>query len=691
MSLLAGGRNALRLVQSLSGLAAREASAALPAQGGYAFAAVALQRLAYHAAGLKTAGSDSDEGGFRARDFVQKQPDVRGFVTGEKNVVKVAADEEEAKSLDAFPLSETTKKALERNGIKSLFAIQSACFDHMYSGKDVIARARTGTGKTLAFALPIIERLKLDPQTKARRAPRAIVLAPTRELALQVYKEFHKVAPELASFCIYGGASFSVQENAIDRGIDILVGTPGRIIDLMNKGTLDLSKVQFGVLDEADRMLDQGFEEELETILGAIKGGTGSPQLCLFSATLPAWIRSATRRYLKTDRVTVDLIGDDNIKTAENVTHKVLRLRGDIPKGLKEVLMVHGGSHNRCIVFAETKDECGRLASFLPNAQALHGDLAQRSRETTLDGFRKGHFNVLVATDVAARGLDIPDVQLVVQVSPPRDAETYIHRSGRTGRAGKTGTCITVLLEREDDQRLAHVEKSIGLKMQKIGPPQPHAIAQAVASDARHALVKVQADVVPHFLPAAQSIIEEQGAQEALARALARISGVTSLAPRSLLTSEEHLTTLHLSANGPIPFVSHARRVLESVHPEFEPTGPVFLCADGQGAVFDLPSKQAKQLQEKWAKAGPKDAELLSPDDLPEIIIPERRNIDRRRDGSNGRRDDRGGNDRRHGGGRGDDRKSYGGDRRGFSGRRDDGDNRGQRGGSRYGGRGDRQ
>lgn len=314
-----------------------------------------------------------------------------------------------------FPISEETIKLLKGRGVTYLFPIQVKTFGPVYEGKDLIAQARTGTGKTFSFAIPLIERLQRNQETiKKSRSPKVLVLAPTRELANQVAKDFKDLTRKLSVACFYGGTSYQSQISHIRNGIDILVGTPGRIKDHLQSGRLDLSKLRHVVLDEVDQMLDLGFAEQVEDIIHKSykTDSEDNPQTLLFSATCPQWVYKVAKKYMKSRYEQVDLVGKMTQKAATTVE----------------------------------------------NAQCLHGDIAQSQREITLKGFREGSFKVLVATNVAARGLDIPEVDLVIQSSPPQDVESYIHRSGRTGRAGRTGICICFYQPRERGQ-LRYVEQ----------------------------------------------------------------------------------------------------------------------------------------------------------------------------------------------------------------------------------------
>jgi ATP-dependent RNA helicase DDX21 len=493
-----------------------------------------------------------------------------------------------------FEISADSISNLKANGYNSLFDIQVQTFRPIRDGKDVMGKARTGTGKTLSFALPVIERLREEPRSERGRAPRCLVMAPTRELARQVSEVFSKVGPALATTCVYGGDSYERQGTAIRRGIDVLVGTPGRLLDHLERGNIKLNELRHLILDEADRMLDQGFVDDIEKVLKMVSEQAGSkPQMILFSATMPHFIRQTLDKYMP-GYITVDTVGNSNNRTAVGVRHLAICCPWQARKSvLSDVVQVYSGSHGRCIVFTQTKRDANDLALddvLRQNAQVLHGDIAQNQREQSLKAFRDGKVRCLVATDVAARGLDIPEVDLVVQCEPPKDVEAYIHRSGRTGRAGRTGICICFYQPREENM-LKQVERRAGVTFERISAPQPMELAAASAKDAGRSLDDVPDKVLPYFLEAAREIIEEKGsAENALAAALAHISGVTSMATRSLLSSLDNYVTVEVLCANQIRakgFVWNiVKRMLGEEHSE-EVKG-MRLRKDKMGAVFDL-------------------------------------------------------------------------------------------------------
>ncbi|CAK8572614.1 unnamed protein product [Lathyrus sativus] len=383
--------------------------------------------------------------------------------------VTVSADEVDISKL-GFPSQLVT--SLRRRGITNLFPIQRAVLLPALEGRDIIARARTGTGKTLAFGIPIIKGLTENGQSTMRRSgrfPKVLVLAPTRELAKQVEKEIQESAPYLNTVCVYGGVSYDIQRNALSRGVDVVVGTPGRLIDLINGKTLKLSDIQYLVLDEADQMLAVGFEEDVELILENIPS---KRQIMLFSATMPGWVKKLSRKHLS-NPLTIDLVGDSEEKLAEGIKLYAVSATVSSKRRILYGLINAYGKGGKTIVFTRTKRDADEISRSLSNSiasKALHGDISQYQREKTLNGFRQGRFSVLVATDVASRGLDIPNVDLIIHYELPDGPETFVHRSGRTGRAGKEGAAVVMYTDAQR-RTVMSFERDIGSRFEFISPP----------------------------------------------------------------------------------------------------------------------------------------------------------------------------------------------------------------------------
>jgi ATP-dependent RNA helicase DeaD len=341
-------------------------------------------------------------------------------------------------------LGDAVLKALKDVGYETPSPIQAATIPPLLEGRDVVGLAQTGTGKTAAFALPILSRLDLK-----QKKPQALVLAPTRELALQVCEAFEKYAAHLRGvhvLPVYGGQGYGVQLSALRRGVHIVVGTPGRIMDHLEKGTLDLSELRFLVLDEADEMLNMGFAEDVETILADTPA---DKNVALFSATMPAQIRRISKKYLNDP---TEITVKSKTTTSANTTQRYLTV--SYPQkvdALTRILEVE--NFEGMIVFVRTKNETETLAEKLRargfSAMAINGDVAQVQRERTVNQLKSGKLDILVATDVAARGLDVDRISHVVNYDIPTDTESYVHRIGRTGRAGRSGDAISFVTPRE--------------------------------------------------------------------------------------------------------------------------------------------------------------------------------------------------------------------------------------------------
>ena len=355
-----------------------------------------------------------------------------------------AADETAAPTFSDLGLSDPVLKALREIGYETPSAIQAATIPTLLSGRDVVGMAQTGTGKTAAFALPIVDRL--DP---AQKNPQALVLAPTRELALQVCEAFEKYAGHLKGvhvLPVYGGQGYGVQLSALRRGVHIVVGTPGRIIDHLEKGTLDLSELSYLVLDEADEMLKMGFAEDVETILAETPD---TKQVALFSATMPAAIRRMSKQYLHDpEEITVKTKTTTSATISQRYLITAWQRKMDALTRILEVENFDG-----MIVFGRTRSITEEIAEKLRargySAAAINGDIAQAQREKTVNQLKSGKLDILVATDVAARGLDVERISHVVNYDIPTDTESYVHRIGRTGRAGRTGDAISFVTPKE--------------------------------------------------------------------------------------------------------------------------------------------------------------------------------------------------------------------------------------------------
>ena len=364
-------------------------------------------------------------------------------------------------TFEELPLNEKTKRALKDAGYVNPTPIQEQAIPVILEGKDFIGQSKTGTGKTASYSLPMIE--TVDPQSKKVQA---IVLCPTRELAVQVADEtrkFLKYQEGIKTIAIYGGQSIETQIKMLKKGVQIVIGTPGRIMDHMRRKTLKLDHVKMCVLDEADEMLNMGFEEDVETIL---KDVPEERQTVLFSATMNKRIMDITKKYLKNPKKV-------KIQAEELTVNEIEQISISIKEAMKsETLMrlIEVYQPQKAIVFCNTKKRVDDLIEVLKQnhfkAEALHGDIKQSMRERIMKRMRNGEFQILVATDVVARGIDIQDVEFVLNYDVPQEEEYYVHRIGRTGRNGNSGKAFTFVVGKEKS-KLQSIKKYSNAKIKE--------------------------------------------------------------------------------------------------------------------------------------------------------------------------------------------------------------------------------
>lgn len=411
-------------------------------------------------------------------------------------------------------LSSAVLKALEEMGFEEPSPIQAKTIPGIMEGRDIIGQAQTGTGKTAAFGIPIVERL--DHRSKKVQA---LVLVPTRELAIQVAEEITKIGRHagVKVVPIYGGQSYDRQIRALEHGSQVAIGTPGRVMDHIRRGTLKLDHVNIMVLDEADEMLDMGFIEDVEFILGQVPE---ERQTLLFSATVPEAIARLARRYLKSpehiaispERLTVPLIDQVYYEVRE---HEKL-------EALSRILDMEGAE--RTIIFCRTKKRVDDLTEGLQargySAEAIHGDLNQIQRNRVMKRFKEGGSEMLVATDVAARGLDIENVTHVINYDLPQDTESYVHRIGRTGRAGRTGTAITLVTPKEFRQ-IRQMERTLRLRLIRRPIPTPADVAEKQREALKTRLgEEVERGVLPEYQEVVLSLAESYDSVDIAAAAI---------------------------------------------------------------------------------------------------------------------------------------------------------------------------
>ncbi len=366
-------------------------------------------------------------------------------------------------SFKSLGLSDALLKAISKKGYETPSAIQLKAIPLILEQKDVLASAQTGSGKTAGFALPILQLLN-NPSSLRNRPIRTLVLTPTRELAAQVQEEFKEYSEftDLRSTVIFGGVGANPQIRALRNGVDVLVATPGRLLDLQNQGALSLSKVEILVLDEADRMLDMGFLRDIKKILALLPSRR---QNLLFSATFSKEIKKLANEFLH-NPVMVEATPENT--TVEKIDQTVYRVDKTQKTDLI-IKLISDGGWKQILVFTRTKHGANRLSQKLEKAKitsaAIHGNKSQGARTKALSGFKEGKVRVLVATDIAARGLDIPLLPHVINFELPNISEDYVHRIGRTGRAGASGEAIS-LVSLDEVGYLRDIEKLIGERLQ---------------------------------------------------------------------------------------------------------------------------------------------------------------------------------------------------------------------------------
>lgn len=364
-------------------------------------------------------------------------------------------------------ISSQILSAVNKMGFEMPTKIQSATIPKILAGKDVMGQAQTGTGKTAAFAIPVLDRI--EPNS---RDVQTLVLCPTRELAIQVTGEFIKLASQKDGIYVtpvYGGQPIQRQIKQLNKGTQVVVGTPGRVIDHLKRGTLKLKNLKMVVLDEADEMLNMGFRDDIETILG-YSSRDEKVQMIMFSATMSASIKKIMQRWFQDPEM---IKVDGEVSVAEGVDHYIVEVRDSMrTEAISRILDIN--DYKLALVFCNTKRKCdslvGEMQSRGYSSDVLHGDLSQNIRDKVMDKFRKRQIEILIATDVAARGLDVDDIGVVFNYDIPQDPEYYVHRIGRTGRAGRKGTAYTFSAGRKT-KNIRYIEKQIRAQIQTIPMP----------------------------------------------------------------------------------------------------------------------------------------------------------------------------------------------------------------------------
>lgn len=401
-------------------------------------------------------------------------------------------------TFEELGVSEPLLRAIHELGFEMPMPVQEKVIPHLlHEDGDVVALAQTGTGKTAAFGLPVLQRIDIS-----RRVPQALILSPTRELCLQIASDladFSKYMPHMSVLPVYGGSSIESQIRALKKGVQVIVATPGRLIDLINRGVVKLDDVHTVILDEADEMLNMGFLDSINDILAHVPDNR---KMLLFSATMPTEISRIAKRYMKDP---VEFVVGTRNTGAENVRHVYYMVHAkDKYLALKRVADDNPNIYG--IIFCRTRRETQEVADNLIrdgyNADSLHGELSQAQRDVVMKKFRDRVITLLVATDVAARGLDVNDLTHVINYGLPDDIATYTHRSGRTGRAGKTGVSIAIIHSRER-AKLREIEKKIGKTFQREDVPSPRHIIEKQLYNLADRIERVQVDEeeIAKYLP----------------------------------------------------------------------------------------------------------------------------------------------------------------------------------------------
>ena len=428
-------------------------------------------------------------------------------------------------TFEELGVNQPLRRAIEELGFEHPMPVQEKVIPELLGGDhDVVGLAQTGSGKTAAFGLPVIQRV--DP---SHNVPQALILAPTRELCLQIaadLADFSKYIPSLEVLPVYGGSSIESQIRAVRKGVQIIVATPGRLIDLINRNVVKLGDVHTVVLDEADEMLNMGFIDSINEILTHVPDNR---KMLMFSATMPKEVARIASRFMHSPEEIV--VGNRN-EGAENVRHIYYMVNArDKYLALKRI--VDNNPNIYAIIFCRTRRDTQEIADHLIadgyNAEALHGDLSQQQRDMVMKKFRDRVLPILVATDVAARGLDVDDLTHVINYGLPDDTSVYTHRSGRTGRAGKTGVSVAIIHSREKG-KLREIERIIGKKFERKDVPTPEHIIEKQLYNLADRLEKVEVndeEIDKYFLGVSRKL--SWLSEEDLLKRILSLEGVSKL------------------------------------------------------------------------------------------------------------------------------------------------------------------
>jgi len=525
--------------------------------------------------------------------------------------------------LKNYRINTKTIEILEKLGIKQFFPIQQHTYDFIYDGKNLMGRDLTGSGKTLAYVLPLVERFRKNKIfeggiNSVGRKPSILVMLPTRELAIQTANVFEqlKYENEYRVLAVYGGAHIESQISAISRGVDIIIGTTGRLIDHLNRNTLPTNNLKCLIMDEADRMLDMGFQEDVEKIYGIITKSSleKNIQCILFSATFPGWVQNVARKFLNPSYELVDLVKDLTNKTVSSVRHLAMYCPSFDRALLADVILCYAGNNGKTIVFTQTKADANQLylSEKIKGVEVLHGDIPQSQREITYKGFKEGRFNTLVATDVASRGLDIPNVDLIVQCEPPKDVESYIHRAGRTARAGKSGIVVT-FYNKKHAQMMQKIEEIAGINFEKISKPEQKEVEKAANHQIIDILKKIDQNNLSKFDDIANSLIQEFGEKKSILLLLAHVltnQGKTK--EKSLMTQQEGFISFAMETDTEMKNPNFAWSIIKRFLPVIDNSQikQLFPFNHYCGVIFDVPESAASRLEAAYKEEQNKNHHL---------------------------------------------------------------------------------
>ena len=413
-------------------------------------------------------------------------------------------------------LSTSTTEAVQQLGFEQPMPIQEQAIPMLLGNHtDIVALAQTGTGKTAAFGLPLVERIEYS-----LNLPQALILAPTRELCIQItkdIKDFSRNQQQINTLAVYGGSSINKQIQALNRGVQIIAATPGRLLDLLNRGKIDTSAISTVVLDEADELLNMGFQKDLNAIFDTLPKHYNT---WLFSATMPNSVARIAKRYMNNpQKITV---GTKNAG-ADNVSHKYLTVSPqDRYEALKRLIDFHPDMY--AIIFCRTRRNTRKIAERLTSdgytADAIHGDLSQNQRDRVMGKFRNKSIRLMVATDVASRGIDVNDITHVINYELPDDLESYTHRSGRTGRAGKSGISIGIAKHKEQG-KIRKIEKTIKQKFEKIDVPTTRDVRKKQLSEWTDRITNADTSAIQDIMPAIQENFQHMDRDELIAKLVA--------------------------------------------------------------------------------------------------------------------------------------------------------------------------